>query len=71
MSIAPFARPARRLIAISDAVRRFLERAGHDPAKLVTIHYGLDELPAAPVAADAQPQRDPGGGAAGARGRDD
>ena len=43
-----FARPARRLIAISDAVRRFLERAGHDPAKLVTIRYGLDELPAAP-----------------------
>ena len=43
-----FARPARRLIAISDAVRAFLERAGHDPAKLVTIHYGLDEPPAAP-----------------------
>ena len=43
-----FARPARRLIAISDAVRHFLERAGHDPAKLVTIRYGLDELPAAP-----------------------
>ncbi len=43
-----FARPARRLIAISDAVRRFLELAGHDPAKLVTIRYGLDELPAAP-----------------------
>ena len=43
-----FARPARRLIAISDAVRRFLERAGHDPAKLVTVHYGLDELPSAP-----------------------
>ena len=43
-----FARPTRRLIAISDAVRSFLERAGHDPAKLVTIHYGLDELPAAP-----------------------
>jgi glycosyltransferase involved in cell wall biosynthesis len=41
-----FARPARRLIAISDAVRAFLERAGHDPAKLVTIRYGLDELPA-------------------------
>ena len=40
-----FARPARRLIAISDAVRRFLERAGYDPAKLVTIRYGLDELP--------------------------
>ena len=43
-----FARPARRLIAISDAVRTFLERAGHDPAKLVTIRYGLDELPASP-----------------------
>ena len=42
-----FARPARRLITISDAVRHFLERAGHDPAKLVTIRYGLDELPAA------------------------
>jgi glycosyltransferase involved in cell wall biosynthesis len=42
-----FARRARRLIAISDAVRAFLERVGHDPAKLVTIHYGLDELPAA------------------------
>ena len=42
-----FARPARRLIAISDAVRSFLERAGHDPAKLVTIRYGLDELPSA------------------------
>ena len=43
-----FARPARRLIAISDAVRHFLERAGHDPSKLVTVRYGLDELPAAP-----------------------
>jgi glycosyltransferase involved in cell wall biosynthesis len=42
-----FARRAGRLIAISDAVRAFLERAGHDPAKLVTVHYGLDELPAA------------------------
>ena len=42
-----FAGRARRLIAISDAVRAFLERVGHDPAKLVTIHYGLDELPAA------------------------
>ena len=38
-----FARGARRLIAISDAVRRFLEAAGHDPRKLVTVHYGLDE----------------------------
>lgn len=43
-----FARGASRLIAISDAVRRFLEAAGHDPRKLVTIRYGLDELPAAP-----------------------
>ena len=54
-----FARPARRLIAISDAVRRFLERAGYDPAKLVTIRYGLDELPATPSAADARRGRDP------------
>ncbi|NUT55962.1 MAG: glycosyltransferase family 4 protein [Thermoleophilia bacterium] len=45
-----FARGARRLIAISDAVRVFLERAGHDPEKLVTVRYGLDELPAAPSA---------------------
>lgn len=44
-----FARGARRLIAISDAVRRFLEAAGHAPEKLVTIRYGLDELPAAPA----------------------
>ncbi|HEY7794086.1 MAG TPA: glycosyltransferase [Gaiellaceae bacterium] len=43
-----FARRAGRLIAISDAVRDFLARAGHDPRKLTTIHYGLDELPAAP-----------------------
>ena len=43
-----FARGARRLIAISDAVRDFLVRAGHDRRKLVTVHYGLDELPAAP-----------------------
>jgi glycosyltransferase involved in cell wall biosynthesis len=42
-----FAHGARRLIAISDAVRRFLEAAGHDPERLVTVHYGLDELPAA------------------------
>jgi glycosyltransferase involved in cell wall biosynthesis len=41
-----FARPARRLIAISDAVREFMERAGHDPRKLLTIRYGLDGLPA-------------------------
>jgi glycosyltransferase involved in cell wall biosynthesis len=43
------ARPARRLIAISDAVRRFLEQAGHPPEKLVTIRYGLDTLPTAPA----------------------
>ena len=43
-----FARPARRLIAISDAVRVFLEGAGHDARKLTTIRYGLDEVPAAP-----------------------
>jgi glycosyltransferase involved in cell wall biosynthesis len=42
------ARKVRRLIAISDAVRVFLVKAGHDPRKLITIHYGLDELPAAP-----------------------
>jgi glycosyltransferase involved in cell wall biosynthesis len=42
-----FARNAKRIIAISDAVRVFLERAGHDPAKLMTIHYGLDDLPIA------------------------
>jgi len=41
-----FARPARRLIAISDAVRHFLERAGYAPEKLVTVRYGLDTLPA-------------------------
>jgi glycosyltransferase involved in cell wall biosynthesis len=43
-----FARRARRLIAISDAVRAFLARAGHNPGKLTTIRYGLDELPSAP-----------------------
>ena len=46
-----FARGARRLIAISDAVRIFLEKAGHDPRKLVTVHYGLDE----PAQAPSQP----------------
>jgi glycosyltransferase involved in cell wall biosynthesis len=45
------ARGARRLITISDAVRRFLEAAGHDPAMLVTIRYGLDE----PARAPSQP----------------
>ena len=43
-----FAHRARSLIAISDAVRVFHEKAGHDPRKLVTIHYGLDEPAQAP-----------------------
>jgi glycosyltransferase involved in cell wall biosynthesis len=43
-----FAHGARRLIAISDAVRRFLSRVGLPEEKLVTVHYGLDELPDAP-----------------------
>ena len=43
-----FARRARRIIAISDAVRLFLEQAGLPSRKLVTVHYGLDALPGAP-----------------------
>jgi glycosyltransferase involved in cell wall biosynthesis len=43
-----FARGASRLVAISDAVRAFLEHAGLPSRKLVTIHYGLDELPSTP-----------------------
>ena len=43
-----FARRARRLIAISDAVRRFLVSVGHPAEKLETIHYGLDEPPREP-----------------------
>jgi glycosyltransferase involved in cell wall biosynthesis len=43
-----FARGTRRIVAISDAVRRFLRQAGLPEDKLVTVHYGLDELPAAP-----------------------
>ena len=43
-----FAARARPLVAISEAVRRFLVRVGHRPAKLETIHYGLDRLPDAP-----------------------
>jgi glycosyltransferase involved in cell wall biosynthesis len=43
-----FATRARRLVAISDAVRRFLVAAGHAEEKLVTIHYGLDALPDTP-----------------------
>jgi glycosyltransferase involved in cell wall biosynthesis len=42
------ARRAARLVAITDALRCFqIDRVGIPPAKLVTIHYGLDELPAA------------------------
>ena len=43
-----FASGARRLIAISDAVRRFLVAAGLPAAKFETIHYGLDEMPSLP-----------------------
>lgn len=43
-----FARRARRLIAISDAVRRFLVAAGHPAEKIETIHYGLDQPSQAP-----------------------
>ncbi|MGZ8686992.1 MAG: glycosyltransferase family 4 protein [Gaiellaceae bacterium] len=43
-----FARPARRIIAISDAVRWFLEQAGLPREKLVTVRYGLDHLPTEP-----------------------
>ena len=39
---------ARRLIAISDAVRRFLVAAGLPAEKFETIHYGLDEMPGIP-----------------------
>jgi glycosyltransferase involved in cell wall biosynthesis len=43
-----FARRALRLIAISNAVRRFLIEAGHPAEKIETIHYGLDALPDRP-----------------------
>jgi len=43
-----FALRARSLVAISHAVRRFLAEAGLPERKLVTIHYGLDRLPAVP-----------------------
>lgn len=43
-----FARGARRLVAISEAVRRFLISAGHPAGKIETIHYGLDRVPDAP-----------------------
>jgi glycosyltransferase involved in cell wall biosynthesis len=40
-----FMRGVRRIVAISDAVREFHVRAGLPAKKLVTIHYGLDDLP--------------------------
>jgi glycosyltransferase involved in cell wall biosynthesis len=41
-------RRAARVIAITDALRRFtVEQVGLPPAKVATIHYGLDEPPAA------------------------
>jgi glycosyltransferase involved in cell wall biosynthesis len=43
-----FASGARRLIAISDAVRRFLVAAGLPDGKFETIYYGLDEMPGLP-----------------------
>jgi glycosyltransferase involved in cell wall biosynthesis len=43
-----FARRARRLVAISDAVRRFLISVGHPAGKIETIHYGLDKPPDTP-----------------------
>ena len=43
-----FARRARRVVAISNAVRRFLaESAGFPEERIETIHYGLDRLPEA------------------------
>ena len=40
------ARAADRVVAISDALRRFtVERVGVPAAKVVTIHYGLDDPP--------------------------
>jgi glycosyltransferase involved in cell wall biosynthesis len=40
------ARRARRLIAISEALKRFtVEHVGVPPAKIAVVHYGLDELP--------------------------
>jgi glycosyltransferase involved in cell wall biosynthesis len=38
----------RRIVAISDAVRDFHIRSGLSAEKLVTIHYGLDNVPASP-----------------------
>jgi glycosyltransferase involved in cell wall biosynthesis len=43
-----FMHGVRQVIAISDAVRAFHVRAGLPAEKLVTIHYGLDHVPAQP-----------------------
>lgn len=43
-----FMRGVRAIVAISEAVREAHVRAGLPARKIVTIHYGLDELPAAP-----------------------
>ena len=64
-----FARGARRLIAISEAVRAFLVAAGHDPRKLVTVPYGLDELPVGSLGGHARGGRDSSGRAAPPRRR--
>ncbi len=49
-----FASGARKLIAISDAVRRFLVAAGLPAQKFETIHYGLDQMPS--LASERTPQ---------------
>src|SRR5206468_964132 len=42
------ARLASRIVTITDALRDFtVERVGIPPEKIETIHYGLDDLPAA------------------------
>jgi glycosyltransferase involved in cell wall biosynthesis len=43
-----FMHGVRRIIAISDAVRDFHIRAGLDAEKLVTVRYGLDDVPPTP-----------------------
>jgi glycosyltransferase involved in cell wall biosynthesis len=43
-----FARRAHAVIAISDAVKDFLEQAGLPREKLVTVRYGLDAIPGTP-----------------------
>jgi glycosyltransferase involved in cell wall biosynthesis len=43
-----FMHGVRRIVAISDAVREFHIKAGLDADKLVTVRYGLDEVPSTP-----------------------